>query len=96
MKIELKPRATMSFDINVKELYEFCVKKQYIDEDIYLKISMYEILCEFLGIYEYVEDYDSKNIEDELRSMLLDMAYKDKYDDWQELDDDFTMEEAPR
>lgn len=74
MKIELKPRVKMSFDINVKALYNFCVEKRYINEDGYLEISMYEILCEYLGIYEYVEDYDSESIEDELRCKLLDMA----------------------
>jgi hypothetical protein len=78
MKIELKPRVTMSFDIDVKALYNFCVEKRYINEDGYLEISMYEILCEYLGIYEYVEDDESEAIEDELRCMLFNMTYKDE------------------
>lgn len=74
MKIKLKPMVTVSFDIDLKALYNFCVEKRYINEDVYLEISMHEILCEYLGIFDYVEDDDSKNIENELRCMLLDIT----------------------
>ena len=76
MKIELKPKATMSFDINIEGLYNFCKEKEYIVNGG-VEISMYEILCEYLGIEDYVEDDESEEIEDRLRTILSDIDYKE-------------------
>lgn len=78
MKIELKPRVKMSFDINIEELYKFCKGKEYI-VNCEVEISMYTILCEFLKIDGYEENDDSESIEDELRDKLLDIAYENEF-----------------
>lgn len=73
MQIELQPKEKMSFDIDIKKLYNFCKEREYINNGE-VDVSIYEILCEFLGINGYVENEDSELAEDELRCALNEMA----------------------
>ncbi len=79
MKIELKPSVTISFDINIEKLYKFCKEREYIVNGE-VDISMYTILCEYLGIDDYEENEDSECIEDRLRTILSDMDIDEEYE----------------
>ena len=79
MKVTFFKKEIINADIDIEKLYQFCKEKGYITFGKYfcsINISMFEIICEFLQIYSYIENEESERIEDNLRSAILDIAEK--------------------
>lgn len=77
MDFNLKIKLTLSVDID--ELYEFCKDAGHIRNGE-IDCSIYSILCQFLEIDGYVEDDESEDVEDRIRTELIEMAKAEKSD----------------